>query len=413
MIPIGRAESLGPGLLGLSGNLGKDEMNGMVSMMDGAMAIAGDGGDAETWPPQQVLEGIRQILETARRGAIARERPGKRICHGTKKVRPRGGSLQASDRTRIDLALERVVGISRLYHEALVEQNRSIRVRAMVEDLQGLQDLLIGLGEGPLSVSDEEKVWARIKSLHFETRAWVAVLPLQSGAKNLPAGDGRTQEERAGRLNMLWKSTEAAWFAPPNQSASHLRHLNGERGISDPMDGLLLESGVGHRRWSCNQQDLAELMAFAREALLIEVEGPDRGGRTTFSQRRLGTRPKDSFAMGCVMVYEETVGLNTAKQSNAERRSMGPEARTKFEKFCCLVSDLAVGPDAKPEWRIGLAPFRQAIATSRAWLALYKAAGCKDAGSFDALSLDDKVLARQALPVKVRSHLVPEAPPWA
>lgn len=300
-----------------------------------------------------------------------------------------------------------------LYQEALVEQARSTRVRAITDELQGLHDLLIGFGEGPLGLENEEKVWARIRSLHFDTRAWVAALPLQFGVKGLPARDGRTQDERVERLKMLWKSTSAAWFAPPNQNAHYLGHLNGERGISDPMDGTLLEDGVERRRWRCKQQDLAELMAFAKEALLLEVDGPDRGGGSTFAQRRLGTRPKDSFAMGCVMVYEEVVGLDTAKQSNAERRSMGREARTEFEEFCCLVGDLAVGPGVSSEWRIGLAPFRHAIATSRAWLALYKTAGCKDAASFDALSLQDQVLAREALPEKVRSRLVPEAPPWA
>jgi hypothetical protein len=305
------------------------------------------------------------------------------------------------------------LAISRLYQEALVEHDRSTRVRVIMDDLQGLHDLLIGFGEGPMSAGGQEKAWARIKSLHFDTRAWVAILPLQSGVKNLPARDGRTQAERIERLTILWKSTEAAWFAPPDQSGRHLGHPCGERGISDPMDGTLMSDGVEHRRWRCKQLDLAELMVFAREALLLEVDGPDRGGRTTFAQRRLGTRPKDSFALGCLMAYEEAVGLNTAKQSNAERRSMGSKARTEFEAFCGLVSDLALGPDPRSEWRIGLAPFRRAIATSRAWLALYKAAGCKNAKSFDALPLEDQVLAREALPDKVRSRLVPEAPPWA
>ena len=380
-------------------------------MMEGAMALAVDGGEAKAWPAPQVIEGIRRILEKARGRAIAREGFGKPAGHGAKKVRPRGGPLQAADQARIEVALERVVGISRLYHEAIVEQARSTRVRAITDDLQGLHDLLIGLGKGSLSAGDEEKVWARIKSFNFDTRAWVAILPLQSGVKNLPARDGRTQDERVERLKMLWKSTEAAFFAPPNQSARHLGRLNGERGISDPMDGTLLEDGVERRRWRCKQVDLAELMAFAKEALLLEVDGPDRGGGSTFAQRRLGTRPKDSFVMGCVMVYEEVVGLNTAKQSNAGRRELG--LQTGFEEFCTLVSVLAVGPNASREWRIGLPAIRRAIATSKAWLALYEAAGCKDSAGFDTLSLEDQALACEALPKKVRSRLIPEAPPWA
>ncbi len=361
--------------------------------------------EMDIWPDPKQLERVNQCLKKARRMAIAKANSTLR------------GVLQAEDVVQIEAAMLKTLTLCRLYQDSIFERAHSPRVRVMVKDLADLQELLTTLGEGPIAPEDEERVRALIKTFRHETRNWMALPPSREGVKTLPAKEGKSPEERFDRRMQLWKVTEAAKLAPPprgvgevNSSTPWLQPLPfrltkmGAPTPSEPIDG------AGGPPWTFKVPELTEFTAYALEALLIEAKGPDRGGSATYIQRRYGAHPKESFALSCVLIYEGVVGEGSAKQSNADKRSQGK--RTNFEVFCTLVCQLALGEEDNPDWAIGLDPFRRAIANSRAWRALYQAAGCKEAPGFDALPASDQERALKSLPDRVRLRLTPEAPPW-
>jgi hypothetical protein len=158
----------------------------------------------------------------------------------------------------------------------------------------------------------------------------------------------------------------------------------------------------------CRPEPLLELLALAREALEVELGGPNLGGHASFQERRRRNSLKDAFAFTCVRIFEKAVGPKTARQGDALRRDLN---ETSFDHFVALVHRWVAGPDAPPEWEPGLQPIRKAIATQRAWQKLLKAAKCRDEDEFNTLPLEAQQAAIRKLSEKVRLHLTPPAPP--
>lgn len=230
--------------------------------------------------------------------------------------------------------------------------------------------------------------------------------------------EGEASTERKARVERLWLQASGAWFSPPpltsrNQGSGLPRRLRlqglPQALVPDPLDSIEATDAT-HRPspWICSPGPLAELMKVAREALEVEIGGPNLGGHAPFEQRRRRTSLKDAFAFTCLRIYEKAVGPKSARQGDALRRELN---EASFDHFVAMVHRWVAGPGAPPGWEPGIEPIRKAIATQRAWQKLLKVAKCKDEDTFNALPLEAQRAAALKLPEKVRRRLTPPAPP--
>jgi hypothetical protein len=315
-------------------------------------------------------------------------------------------------------AMEDLDALHAAYHEALVDQAHSARVKQIAEDFTGLERMLRSLKGQTLTEAQQEAVRTRIKTWHYESRRWIQDLPLQPCLHHLPALGGASPADRKAKVKQLWLQAGGAWFAPAPLAPRDRKAGTPRRFLlrQQPRPVVLEPMGPGENpepweapsRWVCRPEPLLELLALAREALEVEVGGPNLGGHASFEERRRRSSLKDAFAFTCVRIYERAVGPKTARQGDALRRDLN---ETSFDHFVALVHRWVAGPDAPPEWEPGLQPIRKAIATQRAWQKLLKAAKCPDEDAFNALPLEVQQAAVRKLPEKVRLHLTPPAPP--
>jgi hypothetical protein len=154
---------------------------------------------------------------------------------------------------------------------------------------------------------------------------------------------------------------------------------------------------------------LLELMGFAEEALLLEVGGADRGGRTTFTERRRKDSLRDAFAFSCVVAFERVIGPKSARQSQTFRRTVRP---TVFERFIVMVQVAAVGGEIPRELALGPDPVRKAIKVQRAWQKLFQAAGVPNGSAFGALPEEARLAAQRRLKPQIQVRLKQSVLPW-
>lgn len=349
---------------------------------------------------QSRLEAIRNIL-----GQAIRATPGAK-----------GRPMRPEERNRVEEGMRQVCAIIDAYREALFEQVHSVRVKAITSDLEGLARLLKDFGDRALSPVDEDRVRTRIKSWHRESRQWVSQLPLQEAARRLPALDGLDGGARSDRLQACWLEAGGASLAPPPQQPRALSegvpaHFQPARpgGLQAFELDLLDTQRAGAPAWTPRQGPLLELIEFAVETLLLEAEGGDRGGRTTFAERCRKASVRDAFALSCVVVFERVVGPKTARQGQTWRRATRP---TLFEDFVQRVQEAAVGGPTPRRWALGPDPLRKAIRLQRAWQKLFKAAGVPDGAGFCELLEEVRKAALNQMPDAVRARLRAHVRPW-
>lgn len=327
-----------------------------------------------------------------------------------------GRPLRSEDQARIEAGMRQVCTIVDTYREALFEQVHSARVKGITSDLEGLANLLKGFGDQGLSPRDVERVRARIKSWRRESRQWVFQLPLQDAAACLPALAGLDGEARRERLKACWSEAGGSLFAPPPPTPHALpegvpahfqpAHPEGPPGLhADHLDA----SPSGAPNWTPKPGPLLELLAYAEELLLLEAGGADRGGHTTFADRRRRASFRDAFALSCVLVFERVAGPKAARQSQIWRRTIRP---TLFESFVQKVQEAAVGGPIPRIWALGPDPIRKAIKLQRAWQKLFQAAGVPDSAGFSGLPEEARQAALQMLEDSVRVRLKAHVRPW-
>jgi hypothetical protein len=345
---------------------------------------------------------------------IQRQLEAAQIRESRRNGRRRGDA----DREAILEAMSDLERLRPVYREALAEQAHSVRVKQIADDLAGLEVLLRELGDQPLTEPLQERVRTRIRTWHYETRRWIQDLPHQPCLDRLPALEGVASTARRARVERLWLQAGGAWFSPPtlasrNQSSDLPRQLRlqglPQDLVPDPLgSSLVTDAAQGPSRWICRPGPLAELMTLAREALEVEIGGPNPGGHAPFEQRRRRTSLKDAFAFTCLRIYEKAIGPESARQGDALRRDLN---EASFDHFVAMVHRWVAGPGAPPGWEPGVEPIRKAIATQRAWQKLLKVSKCKDESAFNALPLEVQQAAARKLPDSVRRRLTPPAPP--
>lgn len=346
---------------------------------------------------QQVhFDSIRQLLGKAIRAAPKRK----------------GRPMQIEDEARVKEALQAVAVICDAFREALFEQVHSFRVKHITDDFKSLVALMRTYGDRNLTSEEQAKVRARIKTWHYESRRWVADLPMQPIVRSLPNQASIT------RLKACWLEAKGACFSPPPRRKgamaegvpSHFQvaplSLPADWGM-DAMDAMHPDDE--RPKWECRPVVLIELLDYAREALLLEVGGSDRGGKTTFFQRRRRASLKDALAFSCITVYERTVGPKSARQSQPSRRGA---SQTLFEEFVARVWTLATGGEGPRDWVLGPDPVRNAISTQRAWQKLFRTARACDYGAFLGLSLEVQKEAMACLNSRELEFLRSPALPW-
>lgn len=326
--------------------------------------------------------------------------------------------MLSADVERIQEAMRQVVTIIDAYREGLFEQSHSVRVKGITADLGSLAEMLTTLSEQALTIGDQEKVRNRIKAWNPETRQWVALLPTEAVASRLPAREGMSGEDRFARLKACWLEADGSWFAPPPQRSRALPNgvpdhfqpapLNLLPGLEvDPLDRKRPMTDTP--AWTPKPGPLLELLGFAEEALLLEAGGPDRGGRTTFSERRRKCSLRDTFAFSCVVAFERILGPKSARQSQTFRRET---QSTIFERFITLVQKAAVGGEVPREWALGPDPVRRAIKVQRAWQRLFQAADVADGSAFGSLPEEARLAAQRRLKPQIQARLRQPVVPW-
>lgn len=352
--------------------------------------------------PFSQIDEVEQVLGKAIRAARKRE----------------GRQMQVEDKHRLHEALHAVAAICYAYHTAAFEQVHSVRVRQIESDFQSLRDVLASIGERAPMLEEQEKARSRVKGWQYESRRWIADLPMQAVVRTLPGKDGLTGAARFERLKACWLESGAAFFTPPPRHPGVMVPGVPEgfqiapMGLAvdwcpDPMDAVV--PGSREPKWVCHPAAVLELLDWGREALLLEAGGPDRGGKTTFAQRRRRASLRDAFAFSCIVVYEQAVGAGSARQSQSQWRRNKP---TPFEMFVERAYALALGGEIPQGWALGPDPIRKAVATQRAWQKLFRCAGVRDSEAFSALQPDEQHAALGMLKPRVRRLLKPAAPPW-
>ena len=356
----------------------------------------------EGFEQQAQLDAIRQLLGKAIRAVRRRK----------------GRHMQVEDLAQVQAGLDAVMVICDTFREALFEQIHSVRVRQITEDFDLLAAMIDAFGGHEISVENQAKIRARIKGWCHESRRWIAELPLQPIVRRLPDRDGLEGQTRFVQLKECWLEAGGAYFTPPPRrretmaqgvpSQFQIMPMSFPAGWTiDPMD--LVIADVGRPKWECHPAAVMELLGYAREALLLEVGGTDRGGRTTLAQRSRRASLRDALAFSCIVVYERVVGPKSARQSQSGRRSAN---RKLFEEFVSKVHVLAVGGDGPRDWSLGPDPIRKAIATQRAWQKLFRAASVIGPDDFNALPLEVQQAAASRLKPREQQRLKPSAPPW-
>lgn len=315
-----------------------------------------------------------------------------------------GRQRQESEKRAVQEAMTDLDALRSAYHEALVEQSHSVRVKQITDDLAGLASMLRGFGTESLSAEQEAQVRTRIRSWHYDSRRWIGDLPLQPSLTRRPEGKG------AAEVRQLWLEAGGAWLVPPPHARraplagtpAHLGLWHPLPSVWDPLSSHTPSADPGMTsRWVCRPVPLIELLALAQEALEVEIGGRNLGGHAPFAQRRRRASLKDAFAFTCLLIYKKAVGPKAARQ-----RQFYPSSNpSSFESFVTLVHAWVVGPNAPKEWTLGPDPIRKAIATQRAWQKLFKAAGSKDEEAFNALPQEAQEAAERKLTDKVRRHL--------
>lgn len=316
--------------------------------------------------------------------------------------RKQGRPMLEEDEVRIQAAMESIEVICVLFREAFFEQAHSVRVSQIVSEFDDLADLIKAADAGQAPEVTRDRARTRIKAWSHEARRWVGDLPLHQVVTRLPERDGLTSLQRRDDLRQCWFEADGARFSPPSRRAGALKpdipahfqvaELRLPAGWQvDPMD--VLDPATGLPKWDWNPQALLRLMALAKETLLIEAEGGDRGGATSFARRRYRGSLRDALAFSGLQVFEEAVGPKSARQTQSGR----PGARrTDFEAFVCKLYRLALGAEAPAGLKLGPDPIRRAIATQRAWQRLFKLAEVRDGLAFYDLpgEVQDAALAR-------------------
>jgi hypothetical protein len=329
-----------------------------------------------------------------------------------------GRAALTADVERIRVAMGEVVAIIDAYREGLFEQAHSVRVKGITADLGSLVDMLTPIPARAMSQGDQERVRTRIKGWTREARQWVALLPIQAAATRLPARDGLSGEARHARLTECWVEADGACFAPPPQKPRSLpsgvpAHFQpASKGLPlplevDPLDRKRPQAEAP--AWTPKPGPLLELMGFAEEALLLEVGGADRGGRTSFMERRKRGSLRDTFAVSCVVAFERLLGPKSARQSQTFRRMVQP---TLFERFIVMVQEAAVAGEVPREWTLGPDPVRRAIKVQRAWQRLFRAAGVTDGSAFGALPEEARLAAQRSLKPQIQARLKQPVLTW-
>ena len=351
---------------------------------------------------QARLEGIRNLLGKAIRSVRKAENL----------------PMQPEDRERIRAAMWQVSAIVDAYREGLFEQAHSVRVKCITSDLGSLLEMLTAMGDQELTLGDQEKIRTRIKSWTREARQWVAHLPLQASASRLPAREGISGEARCARLKACWLEADGACFTPPPQRPRILPNGVPDHfqpaplGLPPPLEVDPLDKMrpmTDTPAWTPKPRPLFELLGFAEEALFLEAGGADRGGRTTFTERRRKCSLRDVFAFSCVVAFERALGPKSARQSQTFRRVIQP---TTFERFIALVQEAAVGGEVPREWVLGPDPVRRAIKVQRAWQKLYQAAGVADGSAFGSLPEEARLSAQRRLKPQIQARLRQPVVPW-
>lgn len=315
-------------------------------------------------------------------------------------------------------AMRQVVTIIDAYREGLFEQIHSVRVKCITADLGSLVEMLTTLSKGALTMADEEKVRTRIKSWTREARQWVAQLPMQAVAAHLPPREGMSGEARFTRLTECWLEADGACFAPPSHKPRILPsdvpdHFQpAAKGLPTPLEVDPLERKrpmTDAPAWTPKPAPLLELLGFAGEVLFMEAGGADRGGRTTFTERRRKCSLRDAFTFSCVVAFERVIGPKSARQSQTYRRTIQP---TVFERFVFLVQEAAVGGEIPREWVLGPDPVRRAIKVQRAWQKLFQVAGVADGSAFGSLPEEARLAAHRQLKPQVQVRLKQSVVPW-
>jgi len=348
------------------------------------------------------LEGIRNLLGKAIRSARRTE----------------SLPMQPEDLERIRGTMCQVTAIVDTYREGLFEQAHSVRVKCITSDLGSLLGMLTAKGDQELTLGDQEKIRTRVKSWTREARQWVALLPMQTAASRLPAREGKTGEARFARLKACWLEADGACFAPPSQRPRILPNGVPDHfqpaplGLPPPLEVDPLDRKrptTDTPAWTPKPGPLLELLGFAEEALLLEAGGADRGGRTTFIERRRNCSLRDAFAFSCVVAFERALGPKSARQSQTLRRANQP---TIFEQFIDLVQEAAVGGKVSREWALGPDPVRRAIKVQRAWQRLFQAAGVADGSAFGSLPEEARLAALRRLKPQIQARLRQPVVPW-
>ena len=357
--------------------------------------------------PQILFRDIQRCLEDAQ----------------TRALKLKGRLRQDADEEAVQDAMGNLQRLHSAFREAMTEQVYSVRVSKILEDFKGMANLLRSFLDEPMTHADLDRFRNRILGWHYESRRWIGDLPMQDCVRRLPPSGENSGEERAAELKRVWLNARGAWFGdphhrptPPNQ-VPPLPFLTPSLEISPssvigPLESrsltVELDPDGDASHWIVRPQALLELLEWAQEALLLEAGGQDRGGNTSFAQRRRKSSLKDAFALSCLLIYEKAVGSKSARQGLTVRRENDP---TPFEKFVALVHEWIVGADAPRDWALGPDPIRKAIHTVRAWQKLFKATGTDSAESFYALPLKDREAALRLLKPKERTCLAPAAPP--
>lgn len=332
--------------------------------------------------------------------------------------RRKGTPPQEEDHARLQQAMASIQNIIQLFRAAFFEQAHSVRVKQIISEFDDLAGLIRSSTLDTTPEALRERARNRIKSWSHEARRWVADLPLHQVVRRLPARGGLTPAQRKDELTSFWRYADGARFTPPPRRASALSpgtpkhfqiaeirfpagwHL-------DPLDAE--DPATGRLKWAWDSAALLGLLDFAKEALLIEVDGADCGGNTSFARRRGGASLKAALAFSCLQAFEDAVGPKSARQTQSNRLG---SRRTKFEEFVGRVYRLALGAEAPRRLKLGPDPVRKAIVIQRAWQRLFKAAGVRDGEAYFSLSPEAQDAAVSRLTPKELARISPAPLHW-
>lgn len=247
---------------------------------------------------------LRQQLRSAAEAALAQKH-----CKAGKT-----GKAMLIDR-RADRAMRGLMQVRDLCREAIEEIVPTDRVSTLMESFAEVKQQVLALQDS-------------IENMPVEARKWLGILPLQIGVRKLPATESASPEARQKRVEQVWHRANGGGFAASM------------KGVPGPEQKIAALA------------DLAELMTWAEEVLLLESGGEDKGGRTTFESQRRYPRVgiKHHFAGACVVLFEIAAGPGSAHRTgDTEYVSI---RRTPFEAFMKTANRYVTGQNAA-DWEPG------------------------------------------------------------